>query len=190
MTDPTFPGGGTIGGKPDDPTHDDGDGAHPAPSPGRPNLPPDDASSDTAATAQALAQALERARIAEARVAELEHALAEARETLDAVERRHRIDTALIEADAIDLDTARLLTEMAVADMPDADIAAVIAELQRDKPFLFRHAMHRRAAPTTAAAGASLPAPSPDPVRDAAHEAAATGNRRALLRYLRARRTA
>jgi len=187
MTDPTFPGGGTIGGKPDDPTRDDGNGA--AAGPDRPNLPPDEAPADPdAAAAKALAQALERARIAEARAAELERSLAEAREALDAVERRHRIDSALIEADAIDLDTARLLTEMAVASMPDADIAAAIADLQRDKPFLFRPVMHRRAAPTTSAAGASLPAPPPDPAHDAAREAVATGNRRALLRYLRARR--
>ncbi len=187
MTDPTFPGGGTIGGKPDDPTRDDGDNA--ATNPDRPNLPPvtDDVATDD--HAKALAQALERARIAEARAAELEQSLTEAREALDAVERRHQIDAALIEANAIDLETARLLTEMAVADMPDADIAAAVNDLQRHKPFLFRPAMHRRATPTTTAAGASLPASSPDPALDAAAEAATTGNRRALLRYLRARRT-
>jgi len=188
MTDPTFPGGGTIGGKPDDPTRDDGNGA--AANPDRPILPPDTDNDPAADNAKALADALHRARIAEARVAELEQSLAEAREALDTVERRHRIDAALIEANAIDLETARLLTEMAVADMPDADIAAAVNDLQRHKPFLFRPVTHRRAAPaTTAAAGASLPAPSPDPLLDAASEAVATGNRRALLRYLHARRT-
>ncbi|MBL8745920.1 MAG: hypothetical protein JNK58_06135 [Phycisphaerae bacterium] len=119
-----------------------------------------------------------------ARLNESESALAAAREALDAAERRHRIDLLLIESETVDLESARLLTEMAASQMPDRDVAAVVGELKRRKPFLFRG---RRSGVMTGAA--MSPASSPgDPAEQAAEEAVRTGDRGALLRYLRARR--
>ncbi len=119
---------------------------------------------------------------------DLQSRITELERTRDAVERRHAIDLALIEADAVDLESARLLTEVAVASMSDADAKAAVADLKKRKPFLFRS---RTPSPTSSAASmSSAPARRADSAADhAASEAAArAGDRRALLRYLRARR--
>jgi len=119
---------------------------------------------------------------------DLQSRISELERTLDAVERRHEIDLALIDADAVDLESARLLTEAAVTAMTDRDVKSAIADLRKRKPFLFRA---RPAAPPSPA-GAMSSAPPPRAQRDsmesAADDAARTGDRRALLRYLKARR--
>ena len=113
-----------------------------------------------------------------ARIHELE-------QTLDAVERRHAIDLALIDADAVDLESARLLTELAVTTMPDRDIASAITDLKKRKPFLFRARTTAPASP----AGAMSTTPAPRaPTSHSDQSAARAGDRRALLNYLRARR--
>lgn len=130
---------------------------------------------------EAEARALELA----ARIGELEQLVQHTRQALDAVERRHRIDQALLEADAIDLESARLLTELALGQMEAPDEAAAVAELRGRKPFLFRarpartgsYAMSGRTRQATA--GSLL---------EAAAEAGRSGDRRAVLRYLEARR--
>ncbi|MDX2116298.1 MAG: hypothetical protein SFZ24_11865 [Planctomycetota bacterium] len=135
---------------------------------------------------EALATASARAEALAARVAELERTLAETREALDSAERRHRIDLALIEAQTVDLESARLLTEMTVSAMPEPDVERAVAELRARKPFLFRQSRRHPGA----AVVASAREPGPDAVERAADEAARTGDRGALLRYLRARRGA
>lgn len=120
----------------------------------------------------------------DAKVMELERQLAAAREALDASERRRAIDLALVEAEAVDLETARLLTEMAVGQMDEKDVALAVDDLRRRKPFLFRD---RPRATLGAAMGAPGEAASP---ADTARNEARTGDRRALLTYLRARRSA
>lgn len=124
----------------------------------------------------------------QARVDELERTLAEARATIDAVEQRHAIDLALIEADAADLESARLLTEVAVAGMAERDVKTAVADLRARKPLLFRQRTARSSA--SGAMSSAVPArrPSETEADSAADEAARTGDRRALLRYLRARR--
>ncbi len=110
--------------------------------------------------------------------------LGEARRSLEEAERRRGIDQLLVEADAIDLEAARLLTEAAVAQMDDADVAEVVDDLRRHKPYLFRR---------TDSVGAMSPRPRRDdggPADEAAAMALASGNRRDLLRYLRLRRGA
>lgn len=129
-----------------------------------------------------------------ARIAELERLLAEARAAIDVVERRHRIDLALIESGAHDLETARLLTELAVASMEAPDVDAAVADLRRAKPFLFRAApiappAAAAHAPDAGAMGGAPLEPAGAAAR-AADEAARTGSRAALLRYLRERRLA
>lgn len=135
----------------------------------------------------ALAQARTQAQFLEARVAELQTELAQAREALDAAERRHQVDLLLIEAEAIDLESARLLTELAINQSRSTDLRGAVGDLRRRKPFLFR-ARHASSAGSRASATLGPASPPADPADDAAHEAATTGDRSALLRYLRAKR--
>src|SRR5690606_18207198 len=100
---------------------------------------------EEAARLRALAQEAEaRAQVLAARVEELERTIEQTREALSSVERRHRIDLALIEADAIDLESARVLTELALSRMSEPDEARAVAELRAGKPFLFRPRAARR----------------------------------------------
>lgn len=135
--------------------------------------------------AEALAQQLRE------RLAVVSEELAACREALDACERRHNTDLALLEAGAVDLETARLLTEAAVERMSGADVATAVADLRRSKPFLFRRAREPGAAQRDALAGmaaSSVASPAGDEASAALEAAALTGDRAALLRYLRLRR--
>lgn len=120
-------------------------------------------------------------------VQQLQDALSEAREAVQQLERRQRINELLAQADTRDLGAARLLTEAALEAMPTPDIEAAISELREHKPWLFR-----RPAMTTPAAGA-MPArftEADDALADAAAQAQASGDRRSLMNYLRLRRGA
>jgi hypothetical protein len=116
----------------------------------------------------------------EGKLAAAEKSLSEAREALDAAERKTSIDRELVRQGAIDVETAALLTETAVASMEKPDVKAAIGDLRRGKPFLFR---------TAPRASAMSGTPSEvSPLDDAAAAARESGDRRALLRYLRMRR--
>jgi len=104
-------------------------------------------------------------------------------EQVDVIERRHRIDQLLVEADAIDVEAARVLTEHVIAQMDEGDVSEVVDDLRRHKPWLFRR--------DDGAAGSMSPrVPMTDAAADAAEAAIQSGNRRDLLRYLRMRRKA
>lgn len=107
--------------------------------------------------------------------------LAEARAMIARLERRARIDELLADADAHDLPAARLLTEAAVESMDQPDVDLAVADLRRARPYLFRQG------PAPASGMPARDAGEPEPDRAAAR-AAATGDRRDLLRYLRLRR--
>lgn len=128
------------------------------------------------------AQAEERLRELEDKLAGAERALGETRTALDAAERRRSIERELAGARAVDLETAVVLAEAALAAQDHPDIPRTVADLRRRKPFLFAEG-------TPGAMGAVPPA-APGGARDAAAEARATGDRRALLRYLRLKRGA
>ncbi|MFI4898392.1 MAG: hypothetical protein ACIARR_11265 [Phycisphaerales bacterium JB059] len=81
-----------------------------------------------------------RCRAQEERIAALEAELEAAREALEASERRRQIDLALSDSDTVDLEVARLLTEAAVSQMDEPDVALAVEELRARKPFLFRSA--------------------------------------------------
>ena len=167
--------------------------------PGEERVPPSSEPADD----WALARARRELELLRERVAELEATarasagqeralrgtLDQAREALDASERRRQIDQELYEARASDLETARLLTEMAVSRMEKADVARAVRELRRRKPHLFRAAPLR-----IAGSAAGAPEVPGGPVEDGtclsaiAEDARASGDRMALLRYLRARR--
>lgn len=108
----------------------------------------------------------------------------QAEQTVGSLERRQRIDELLAEADAIDIEAARLLTEVAVQSMDEPDIAEAVDDLRRHKPYLFREEQQ--------GAGGLALAPRMDGVDDplalAAEQAQHSGDRRDLLRYLRLRR--
>lgn len=127
-----------------------------------------------------------------ARLGEVEAELAASREALDSAERRHAIDMALVSEGASDLETARLLTELAVERMGESDVAAAVRDLRERKPFLFGGAGGSSGgvglgggAAMSASRGAG---PSRDTSLERAAGAASGGDRAALLRYLRARR--
>lgn len=113
----------------------------------------------------------------------LQSQLDEASKTIDSLERRQRIDALLAESEAIDLDAARLLTERAVMEMDEPDVAEAVEDLRRHKPYLFRK---RRGA--TASAMSARVSDEGDDAAQAAEQAIASGDRKDLLRYLRLRR--
>jgi multidrug efflux pump subunit AcrA (membrane-fusion protein) len=130
-----------------------------------------------------------RAQAAEQKLEAIEAELGEARDELERAhrqveqaDRRRQIDELLIEADVIDLEAARLLTEHTIGQMDDAELGEVVSDLARHKPYLFR----RRGS-----GGGMSPRPRGNGgagLDEAAAAAAATGDRRDLLRYLRLRR--
>ena len=131
----------------------------------------------------------ERAEVAETKLGQVQEQLAEAhttlsqtRDALDATERKHQTERALTRVGAIDLETALLLTEAAVCDMPEADVQAAVAELKRRKPFLFKQT---RAA---SAMSSAIDPSEPSTIELAAGDARVTGDRKALLKYLRIKR--
>ena len=90
----------------------------------------------------------------------------------------------LAEADAIDIDAARLLTEAAVQSMDEPDVTEAVEDLRRHKPFLF----HPDSSEADGLALAPMIEGHDDPLAQAAEQAQHSGDRRDLLRYLRLRR--
>jgi len=117
-------------------------------------------------------------------IASLTQELTGARETIDSLERRQKIDALLAEQEAVDIEAARLLTEVAVAEMPEADLQQAVNDLKRHRPYLFRG---RASAISAGVMAPRIDPDTPGPV-EAAEQAARSGDRRDLLRYLRLRR--
>lgn len=114
------------------------------------------------------------------RVQALEEEAARARDWARESDLRRRIETALQEAGAVDVETASLLVERAIAGVDEPDVEGAVSALRTGKGWLF-------ASPSAVGA---LHAPAGEGSDDAAlaARAAARGDRRALLRYLRLRR--
>ncbi len=119
---------------------------------------------------------------ARAALAQAQSALDEARRALARSEQRRQVEQSLAEASPIDPEAALILVEHALSGMPEPDVKAAVGQLRRSRPWLFRPAS------SAAAASAAIGVSGADAVDNAAREAAASGDRRALLRYLRARR--
>ena len=119
-------------------------------------------------------------------LAEKNEALRKQRQTITDMQRQRLIDELLVDSEAIDLETTRLLTEMALSEMEEPDVEQAISQLRLRKPFLFRQ--------TARGAAALSPKAENDQtslarsMEHAAAEAHSSGNRMALLRYLRLRR--
>lgn len=115
---------------------------------------------------------------------ELRSALDESRSMLIESERRRHVDAALTELRSVDLETARVMLEGSVEGEQDEEsIRRAAAELKRKKPFLFRSS----GAPTGGSMG-GRPRQGARALETRAREASETGDRKALMRYLRVRR--
>lgn len=128
------------------------------------------------------------------RIAELEAELAKAEARLAAQGQRITLERALSAAGVVDLETGVALAERLLEGGDEDDPARAVARLRARKPFLFPDGgtVHERAS-TRAASRAS--AMSGDvggdglaALDDMASSARSSGDRRELLRYLRARR--
>lgn len=134
--------------------------------------------------AEAKAESLER------RVRELEGELASAREAASTAERRAEIDREAGACGAIDAETVAVLAELALGQMDEPDVRGAIEGLKKAKPFLFsrRTGGTGAAAVRTAMSAAIEPEGAGAVLGDLAEEARASGDRRALLAYLRGKR--
>ncbi len=125
-----------------------------------------------------LAQELESLR---ERLGRTESRLAEAQRTADELRRRRDFERELAHASPVDMETARLVAESIARDRGIEDAGKAVREAVAAKPFLF-------ASREPSGVMAPEPGPAGQSVREAAEEAIRTGDRGAVLRYLRARR--
>jgi hypothetical protein len=123
-----------------------------------------------------------RATEAEHKLTTLSQTLQQTQEALVLTQRKHQIDMELVHADAVDLEAARLLTESALAHGDTQDVPTIVADLKQRKPFLFR----AKRPPTSSMSATATNAP--PTLDEVAQHARTTGDRRSLLRYLRAKR--
>jgi len=136
-------------------------------------------------TLKARAQRAERqAAQLETKLVHLNEQLQSARAAVVHTEQSHQLDLALSAAGAVDLDTARLLAQRVTTAQPDLPAADIVAQLTREKPFLFRVYSPAHTAMSPHQENSSAP------LITAAQRAATTGQRAALLDYLRIRRSA
>ncbi|MFG0329917.1 MAG: hypothetical protein ACF8PN_08470 [Phycisphaerales bacterium] len=157
---------------------------------------PAEANDDDSPVERAIAARLER----------VERELETTRRAIERADRSSTLDRRLIAAGVLDLDAARALVPDAKLDAASSDdaVAALVANLRRSRPSLFRRVVVKSATVrrTGAAAARSALAPAEDESAAAARtperarlatattRAAATGRVDDLMRYLRAKRSA
>jgi hypothetical protein len=102
---------------------------------------------------------------------------------IDKAERRIRIERALADAQAADVQAAADEIEHDATQAAESDLAGVVRRLKRTKPGLFK-------SPTEVGGATNLPAQQPRPEHHLTvlREKARQGDRASLLLYLRARR--
>jgi len=110
------------------------------------------------------------------RIADLEKQLTEAKGS-------HELERQLVEAGVLDLETATVLAERRLSGS-EASVGEVVADLASSKSFLFR--TKRQGSSGSAVSGG--PAVVRDSLSELADEAMQSGDRRAVLRYLKRRR--
>ncbi|MFG0258397.1 MAG: hypothetical protein ACF8GE_10890 [Phycisphaerales bacterium JB043] len=120
-----------------------------------------------------------------ARIKDLEAQIASLQQASQQTTTRHTIESALLRAGVIDLDTASLLLDRLLEDSDgepnEETIEKLVAALRADKPYLFAQD------PTPSGAVLASVA-NDDPLLHAAQLASTNGDRASLLRYLRLRR--
>lgn len=127
--------------------------------------------------------------VSKSALADLRTKLSEAQTNLAREKQARVVDRALAGAGVIDAEVASLMLDSMLASRPDAgtNIAPLIEELRTTKPFLFESGLPARTAAPSVMSAAISTTPA-DSLNDLAEQARATGDRRSLLRYLRARR--
>lgn len=128
-------------------------------------------------------EAEEKAAALERQLARLQQNLDEANAAVEAGEIRRQIERELTESDALDLEACCMLTEAAVSQMEEPDVALAVRDLRKRKPFLFQGQSGSAHGATMVPAGAAV-----DELGEMADRARSSGDRAALLRYLRQRR--
>lgn len=118
-----------------------------------------------------------------ARLGEIEQELESARTEAGRADQRRALELELALADAVDVDTAAMVAESILAHMDEPDVTSAVAILRRTKPFLFR-----ATSKTSAMSGRVQAGTNGSDLGELADEARDSGDRGALLRYLRARR--
>jgi hypothetical protein len=121
---------------------------------------------------------------ASAAVDELRASLEQSQKELARVRRAREIDRALADAGAVDGETAALVLESMLSAGSAADVPTLVDELRSRKPFLFAPGP----APIPSAMSPAIRATATEDLAGLAEEARVSGDRRTLLRYLRARR--
>lgn len=151
---------------------------------GGPGMPVPDGEGDRGARGvdceRRLQEAERRAEELSARVEELEDQLEKAGRDLEESRRRREVERLLTDAGALDVEAAALLVERTVEGQSEPDLAGAVRELRRNKPALFRASGASAMSGRVEGCGGEL--------EELAEHAAATGDRRQLLRYLRLRR--
>ena len=121
--------------------------------------------------------------------AALKAELDQTRRTLATLTRDRQIARELFAHGALDLDIAGAVVERDLSAKPESEIPALIADLKRRKPTLFRRPATPEPAPASRSSTmAPRPAPAESPRDRAARTAGASNSRTALLTYLRLRR--
>jgi predicted transcriptional regulator len=121
----------------------------------------------------------------EGAVESLQKELAAANQAVVVVERRAQIEQEVSRAKAVDVETACLLTEVAISEMDEPDVSLAVRELRSRKPFLFCGALKSA---SVSSMGAMAPSTKQEDLESMAGKARLRGDRSELLRYLRARR--
>lgn len=134
---------------------------------------------------------------AQATIAELETRLADLRGQLDAAQgaltamtRRREVEAQLLDAKARDVETALMLVEQTLAKEPGADVRQVVDAIKSRKPHLFEPPALTPTAPRVSSAPAPEHGYASAVERAYSTARAASGARRSLLDYLRAKRRA
>ncbi len=122
-----------------------------------------------------------------ARVAELESALESAQLELARRDRRAALERELTDLGVVDLEIGVTLAERILEDGDEPDAERAAARLRVRKPFLFPETAETGRRASSAMAGRASDERHAD-LEEIAEGARATGDRRELLRYLRARR--
>ncbi len=117
-------------------------------------------------------------------LAQIKDTLAQARERLDTTQQQSLVQRELTAAGALDLESTTLLINRALESMPTPDVLAAVADLKQRKPMLFKQSPPP--GPRISAMSGAVDAP--DPLGALASQARDSGDRRLLMRYLRARR--
>ncbi len=123
-----------------------------------------------------------RIQILESEIAALKATVSQLQQTLAGTDRKRQIEKALIDNQALDLETATLLIEAAMNGPGAPDAATAVRDLRKRKPFLFHSTTTRGSAMSGAVNEGD------GGMVRAADEARASGDRAALLRYLKMRR--